>query len=166
MQFEIDDTVVHPAYGIGEVIDIEEKKFNQQGTKQYYKVKLPRRTLWLPVETQETSGLRLITAKSQLDQYRVLLKSPPMPLEQNHHRRHLELTDRLKEGTFQVLCEVVRDLSAWGWEKPLGPTDASILQKIRQNLAEEWATAAGISTPEATKEINALLQVAQKAAVK
>jgi RNA polymerase-interacting CarD/CdnL/TRCF family regulator len=62
MQFKISDQVVHPTYGIGHIVDIEEKRFAQQESQWYYKVRLPKRTLWLPVETQEASGLRPITA--------------------------------------------------------------------------------------------------------
>lgn len=163
MQFKIGDRIVHPSYGIGHIVDIEEKRFAQREAQWYYKVMLPKRTLWLPVETQEASGLRLITAKSELEQYRTLLKSPPTPLEKNHHRRHPVLVSRLREGSFQALCEVVRDLTAWGWRKPLGRTDAATLQKAQDSLYREWATAAGVSTTEAIKEINSLLLATRQA---
>jgi RNA polymerase-interacting CarD/CdnL/TRCF family regulator len=109
------------------------------------------------VEAQEASGLRLVTAKSELDQYRDLLKSPPVPLEKKHQQRHLELNSRLKQNSFQVLCEVVRDLTAWSWGKPLGQVDTITLRKTRESLYREWATAAGVSTIEAIKEIDSLL---------
>ncbi len=163
MQFKIGDRVVHPIYGIGHIVEIEEKRFAQQGAQWYYKVTLPKRTLWLPVETQEVSGLRLVTPKSELAHYRDLLKSPPIPLERNHHRRHLALVSRLREGSFQVVCEVVRDLTAWGWRKPLGQTDTATLQKARNSLYQEWATASGVSTIEAIKEIDSLLQATRQA---
>jgi CarD family transcriptional regulator len=161
MQFKIGDMVVHPAYGIGSITEIEKKRFAEQGVQRYYKIKLPRRTLWLPVETLEASGLRLITAKSELDQYRSLLQSPPIALETNHHRRHLELANRLKEGSFQVMCEVVRDLTVAGWQKPLGRSDAATLQKTRERLLQEWSASAGVSTTEASKEIDTLLRASQ-----
>jgi RNA polymerase-interacting CarD/CdnL/TRCF family regulator len=157
MPFKIGDSVILPAYGIGHISEIEEKNFSEQGTRLYYKVALLKRTIWIPAEAHEVSGLRLVTGKSDLDHYRTLLKSPPTPLEKNHHRRHLELVSRLKQGSFQGVCEVVRDLTAWGWRKPLGQTDTALLQKTRQSLYQEWATAAGISTTEAIKEIDTLL---------
>lgn len=162
MQFNINDWVVHPAYGTGCIVAIEEKDFSGKGLRLYYKVTLPRRTVWLPVETEDDTGLRLVTAKSELDRYRTLLTTPPEPLEKNHHRRHLELISRLKSGSFQVLCEVVRDLTAWGRRKPLGRTDATTLQKTQQSLYQEWAAAAGISTLEAIKEIDSLLLVTRE----
>lgn len=164
MQFKIGDPVVHPVYGIGHIVEIEEKRFSEQGTRLYYKITLPKRTLWMPVEAHEVSGLRLVTTKSELNQYRYLLKSPPVPLHTNHQRRQLELINRLKQGSFQVVCEVVRDLTAWSWRKPLGRMDTVTLQKTRQNLYQEWAAAASVSTLEAIKEIDSLLLTTRPAA--
>jgi len=163
MQFKIGDPIIHPTYGIGYLDSIEEKEFSEKKMRLYYKVTLLRRTIWIPVETQDASGLRLVTAKNELDQYRNLLKSPPVPLEKKHHLRHLELVNRLKQGSFQVLCEVVRDLTAWSWQKPLGQTDTTTLRKTRESLYQEWATAAEVSVTEAIKEIDSLLLVTRLA---
>lgn len=145
------------AYGIGHIREIEEKNFSEQGARLYYKIALSNRTIWIPVEAHEVSGLRLVTAKSDLDYYRSLLSSSPVPLEKDYHRRHLELTSRLKQGSFQVMCEVVRDLTGLGWQKPLGRSDAAILQRTRERLLQEWATSASVSMAEATAEIDSLL---------
>jgi RNA polymerase-interacting CarD/CdnL/TRCF family regulator len=122
-----------------------------------------RNTMWTPVEAQVANGLRLVTAKSDLDQYRDLLKSPPVSLNNDHPQRYLELVSRLKQGSFQVTCEVVRDLTLSDWQKPLGITNKTILRKTQQRLYQEWASAADISIAEATKEIDTLLQATQKA---
>jgi RNA polymerase-interacting CarD/CdnL/TRCF family regulator len=161
MQFKISDWVVLPAYGIGQIREIEEKIFSEQGARLYYKIALSKHSIWIPVEAHEVSGLRLVTVKSELDHYRHLLKSPPIPLEKNHHRRHLELVNRLKRGSFQIVCEVVRDLTAWGWRKPLGQTDTALLQKTRQSLYQEWAAAAGVPVTEAIREVDSLLLTAR-----
>jgi RNA polymerase-interacting CarD/CdnL/TRCF family regulator len=161
MQYNIGDLVVHPAYGTGRIASIEKKQFSEKSARLYYQIVLPKLTVWVPVDIQQAVGLRLVTAKDDLEQYRHLLRSPPVPLTVNHHRRHLELVNRLKEGSFQGMCEVVRDLTAWGWRKPLGRTDTVLLQKARSTLQQEWATAAGVSTTEASKEIDSLLLPAQ-----
>jgi CarD family transcriptional regulator len=161
MQFKVGDAVVFPAYGIGHIREIEKKSFSELGERLYYKVALLKRTIWIPVEAHQARGFRLVTVKSELDHYRNLLKSPPMLLEKNHHRRHLALVSRLSQGSFQIVCEVVRDLTAWSWRKPLGQTDTAMLQKTRQSLYQEWAEAAGVSTVEAIKEIDALLLAAR-----
>lgn len=163
MQFKVGDSVVHPIYGIGHIAITEERSFSEQGSHLYYRVVLPKRNVWISVETQEASRLRLVTTNNDLDRYRTVLKSRPVPLHKNHHHRHLELANRLKQGSFQAICEVVRDLTAWGWRKPLGPTDSATLHKARESLSREWALAAGISIVEAIKEIDSLMVATQRA---
>ncbi len=165
IQFKVGDFVVHPVYGLGHLVKIEEKQFSEMRARLYYQITLPRSTIWIPVEAQATIGLRLVTARSDLDQYRDLLKSRPVPLHKDYKQRHLELVSRLNQGSFQVVCEVVRDLTAWGWRKPLNRTDTVTLKKTQESLYQEWATAAGVSVAEAIKEIKCLLQTTQPASL-
>ena len=159
-QFKVGDIVVHPVYGVGHIAQIEEKQFSEKVRRLYYRIALlPKHTIWIPVETYERSGLRSVTAKNELEQYRDLLKSRPVTLPKKFDLRHRELLGRLNQGSFQVVVEVVRDLTAWSWRKPLGSVDIATLQKTRESLYREWATAAGVTTTEAIKEIDTLLMV-------
>jgi CarD family transcriptional regulator len=164
MPFKIGDFVVHPVYGVGDIIKIEEKRFSGITARLYYKVALTRSTIWIPVEAQTAVGLRLVTAKRDLGQYRNLLKNRPVLLQNNHAQRHMELASRLKEGSFRVMCEIVRDLTISGRRKPLGRSDAGILQKTRGRLLQEWAASAGVSVAAATEEIDTLLLTTPPAA--
>ena len=168
MQFKVGDFVVHPAYGIGHIVKVEEKQFPKKSAMRlYYQVTMPNRnTMWTPVEAQGACGLRLVTTKNDLDQYRKLLKSRPVRPGRNHNPRYLELVSRLKQGSFRVTCEVVRDLTLSNRRKPLGITNKTILRRTQERLYQEWATAADISVAEATKEINALLQETEKRPLK
>ena len=56
-----------------------------------------------------------------------------------------------------MLCEAVRDLTALGWNRHIGDGDAAVLLKVLDNLRREWAAAAGLSMPEAIREVDALL---------
>jgi CarD family transcriptional regulator len=162
-QFKTGDFVVHPVYGVGRIVQIEDRQFSGKEVRPYYKVVLPKLTLWIPIEAQAAIGLRLVIARSDLGQYRHLLKSRPVSLKHNHAQRHAELADRLKEGSFRIMCEVVRDLTVSGRQKPLGRSDAAILRKTRERLLQEWAASAGVSEAEAATEIDALLQTTQVA---
>lgn len=157
MKFKVGDFAIHPIYGVGEVVEIEERQFSEEETQLYYKVALYRNTIWIPVEAQRTIGLRSVTDKSELDQYRDVLKSPPAPIPKKYNQRHQEQGRHLKEGSFRVVCEVVRDLTAWNLQKPLGSADKATLEKTREKLYGEWAMAANIPIPEATEEVNGLL---------
>ena len=105
----------------------------------------------------------MVTTGSDLDQYRELLKSPPVSLNANQQQRQLELSSRLQEGSFQGVCEVMRDLTALNSREPLGQADTTTLQKTRTSLYDEWAVAAGMSNTEASNEIDTLLQANRQA---
>jgi len=123
MQFKIGDRVIHPAHGTGQIVNIEEKRFSEKRAGLYYEVALPKLiTLWVPVETQTTSKLRLETAKNEFDQPHDLSKIAPVPLlNTNYPQRPSGQVNRLKEGPVQRIRKVVRELTAWGWRKSYRP---------------------------------------------
>lgn len=162
MGFISGDDVVHPNYGVGNIVRLEERQLAEVETRQYYVLAFGKTTVWLPVQAETVSPLRRVTAPRDLDQYRKLLKSRPAALDRDYKKRRLDLNEQLAHGSFQVVCEVVRDLTALGWNKPMNELDASMLKKVRANLWQEWATSTGQPLPEAITEVNALLQAGEQ----
>jgi RNA polymerase-interacting CarD/CdnL/TRCF family regulator len=158
MRFKAGDSVVHIAHGVGQVIRLDEKRFSGQEARLYYEVETLKGTVWVPVDTPQPTSLRRLTTASELARYRGLLTGRPEPLDPDRRKRHLQLLERMKQGSFQVLCESVRDVSALGWKKPLGEGDIAWLRKAREDLCHEWASAAGVSLEEAAHEIDRLLE--------
>ena len=162
MEFRAGDFVVHPAYGVGNVLRLEERQLAEAELRWYYVLAIDNNTVWVPVRADGSTPLRAVTSKPELDQYRAVLKSRPAVLEHDHNKRRLEINERLRRGSFQALCEAVRDLTALGWHRSIGETGAAVLHKVRDHLCREWAAAAGTSMPEAVREIDALLLTARE----
>jgi len=160
MPFNIGDWVVHPMHGVGQITGLEQKKF-AQAAQLYYEIAIANGTLWVEVETPP-SGLRLITAKDDLPRYRTVLLSSPVTLSKDYHVRREDLRERLKLGTFQVKCEVVRDLTAHGWQRRLSEVDAVLLRNAHNGLCQEWAGAEAVTMAEATLEVDVLLREARQ----
>lgn len=156
MSFAVDDRVVHPQHGVGRVVKLESRRFGAGTAQLYYEIALAKGTIWVPVDHHER-GLRPLTSKDELGRYRGLLRSRPAPLAADHRQRQLEVSERLRAGTFRARCEVVRDLSAHGWQKPLCQSSAILLRMAVDALDEEWAAADGLSLSEATRQVQALL---------
>ena len=157
MEFSVGDSVVHPIYGVGHITHVENKKLTEAQPRLYYQVVTDSATLWIPAESFEKAGMRQLPAKRELANYRALLKKSPRSFDANHAKRRVELAERLKLGSFQSLCELVRDLTALGWRKPLGTADATSLRLAHERLCREWAAVEKISTEEAQTEIDTLL---------
>jgi RNA polymerase-interacting CarD/CdnL/TRCF family regulator len=163
MPFNVGDHVMHSSHGSGQITAIEEKPVSGGNPRLYYAVVINKSTVWVPVDSGGDSNLRLLVSNSALTHYRELLKSRPTPLLADPRQRYLTLTRRLQQGSFEVQCEVIRDLTAHSWPKPLGQMDSAALRKVQDTVSQEWATAAGIPLWEATREITALLQEGRRA---
>src|SRR5512137_2682549 len=162
MEFDAGDYVVHPSYGVGNILRLEEKRLAETEMRLYYVLAVENSTVWVPVNSTGATGLRRVTPKQELERYRRVLKSKPTVLDSDHHKRRLEINERLKRGSFLAVCEATRDLTAHGWRKPLNDVDASMLQKVRDNLCREWAASQGVSVADAAREVDGLLHAAQE----
>src|SRR3989337_47191 len=132
MPFEIDDWLVHPQHGVGRVVKLERRQFGAGAARLYYEICMPKGTIWVPVNGP-ASGLRRLTAKGDLAQYRGLLKGRPAALAKDHRQRQIDLAERLNES------------------------NAILLRAAHEMVDEEWAAAQGLSRAEAAQEIDALL---------
>ena len=162
MEFKSGDDVVHPSYGLGKIVRLEERQLAEAEMRWYYVLAIGKNTVWVPVQSDGATALRAVTARQELDQYRALLKSRPATLERDRNKRRLEINERLKQGSFRAVCEAVRDLTALGWYRRIGDGDATVLDKILDNLRREWAAATGTSILEAIQEVDALLQTGRE----
>ena len=163
MQFHAGDRVFHPIHGVGQIETIEKKKVLGNAPRLYYQVRTEKSTVWVPVDAQQTIGLRLLTPKRDLERFRSILKGRPASLTNNHSKRHLEISNRLNGGSLEMMCQAVRDLAARGWRQSLNSADAASLRKARDRLYQEWAAAEGVSVEKASEEVEALLAQAHKA---
>ena len=156
MKFEVGDQVVHPQHGVGYVADVEEKQFEPNGYRTYYVIQIPNTTLWVPVDLL-TSGLRKVSVRSELDRCRQVLQSAPNPLKPDRGLQ-ASLASHINQGTIIAQCEVVRDLTAYGWRKPLFGPIADFQRMILNVLCQEWAIVEELPVGEASYEIGVLLK--------
>jgi RNA polymerase-interacting CarD/CdnL/TRCF family regulator len=159
MDFNQGDQVVHPSYGLGKVITVEEMNFSGNKPRLFYRVDFINSTVWVPVNVPNPRSLRPVTSRRALSRYRRILKSSATPLDDDFRKRQQQLEERSGVGTFHSLCELVRDLHARDHKKPLNGFDLNLLRQARQSLQQEWAAVCGISEAEASHEVEALLNI-------
>jgi RNA polymerase-interacting CarD/CdnL/TRCF family regulator len=157
MNFNQGDQVVHQDFGVGIVVSIEGMSFDGNQVRLFYRVEFLKTTIWLSVGSQSSRGLRRITPKNKLYRFRALLKSSPVVLDADFRTRQRALENQIDKGTFQSLCEVVRDINAWNWLKPLNNYEKALLKQSRACLAAEWSAISGLGVSEALNEIDGFL---------
>lgn len=161
MAIQENDWVVHPQHGVGRVVKLEARQFGAGTLRPYYEIALSNGTIWVPVD-ETTSGLRKLTPRADLAQYRRVLKSRPTPIVGDYRERQIRLSERRKLSSFRSRCELVRDLTAFSWEKPLTESSGILLRSAHDVLCEEWAVAEGLSPLDAAHEVEALLLEGRK----
>lgn len=161
MSFQIDQRVVYPSFGLGRITGRVTKCFFDSDMQDFYEVVGEYSTVWVQVSEAAARGLRRLTQKAELPHFRTVLRGQPAKMNPDARQRHRAMSARLKRGTMQDLCEIVRDLSAYGWQASLSEYDLVGLNKSRHWLCLEWAAADGVSLAQATTEVNDLLREAR-----
>jgi RNA polymerase-interacting CarD/CdnL/TRCF family regulator len=156
--FEIGQQVVHPQYGVGQIVKLEDREFERGSIHRYYEIYIPGgSTVWVPVDLSN-SGLRRLAQKTDLVHCREILRSAPLPLTDDGRVRQSVLVAHLKQGTIVAQCEIVRDLSAFVSHKPAYGTISTFLEAILRVLCQEWAIVEEITIADASVEISSLLE--------
>ena len=60
MPYQVNDYVVHPAHGVGHIVSLAMQSFFNTEARLYYEIAIERSTVWVPVDTSVSSGLRLL----------------------------------------------------------------------------------------------------------
>ena len=161
MKFSIGDSVVHWNYGIGQVIQLEERTVSDRNI-QYYAVQIGDMTVWVPADDKLEGRLRHPTSEKIFKKMLTILSDPSEPLPEVSPDRRRYILELLKEGRVETLCRAIRDLSATQDVKPLNDYDKSLLKHMQALLIGEWGLVLSITPASAERELNDLLAISSK----
>lgn len=155
--FQVGDQVIHWVYGVGEIIELDEKVLSGKANH-YYVVQMRDLTLWVPQNRTGPQSLRLPTPAEDFEELFQLLASPGDPLSTNSYTRKGELAEILKDKTLESICRVVRDLVAYKRTGRSNENDNSTLAYARNFLLNEWSVALSVPFQQAERELADLLE--------
>jgi RNA polymerase-interacting CarD/CdnL/TRCF family regulator len=163
VDFQVGEKVVHWNYGMGEIVQLDEKLLAGQMTHCYV-VRIRDLTIWVPIHQMGDSSLRLPTPRDEFKNLFAILSSPGELLSNDRLERRTQLIEKIRDGKLESVCQVVRDLSLYSQAKKLNDHDKTILERAQNFLLNEWRLALTVSLPEAEGELKRLLEdSAQKA---
>lgn len=136
--FSVGDRIVHPMHGAGVIQKIEEKKILGE-VRAYYVLKLPCNDMdvMLPVDSEESVGIRSIVDKSVIGEVLETLKAPSSAMDSNWNRRCRSNMELLRTGDILRVAEVVRNLTRVDRVKKLSAGEKKMLGTARQILISE-----------------------------
>ncbi len=156
LHFQVGDMVIHWMYGPGTIIQVDEKELDGR-ISQYYVVRTHDLTIWVPISGSGEKCLRLPTPAEDFNHLFTVLSSSGEPLSTDRLERKLQLTERMKSGSLEEICTVVRDLFSQKRSSKMNENDNATLERARSFLISEWSIALNVPAQQAYHELDGLL---------
>jgi RNA polymerase-interacting CarD/CdnL/TRCF family regulator len=153
MEFQTGDWVVHSTHGLGQIVAIEKRTINEIQSL-YYMVKVANLTIWVPVNENAKSRLRLPNDAAGFMESISILSEPAESLSNDYRQRNLQLHERLKDGGVEAYCKVIRDLAAYRQGRPSSDHDNALMKHAQNILIGEWSFSLSITLDAAELELN------------
>ncbi|MBP3773644.1 MAG: CarD family transcriptional regulator [Treponema sp.] len=154
IEFAVDQRVVYPSQGVGQVKEIFEKKVGENTVK-YYKIYLEvsDMVVMIPVANAHMIGIRPIVCAEDAQKALELLGEEIEPVTSDWKLRYQMNLDLLKKGSIFDIVSIVRTLYHRSKVKELPILERKLYDNAKKLLEDEIAFA--LSKP--SKEIEAML---------
>jgi RNA polymerase-interacting CarD/CdnL/TRCF family regulator len=156
MNFHVGDKVIHWAYGLGEIVQIEEKVIRNHLTNCYV-VRTSDLMIWIPINDLPERSLRLPAPPDEFERLFAILTSPSESLQEDRVMRKDQLMAQMRDGQLASICRVVRDLTNFKRIKKLNDQEKSILERATSSLLTEWTYSLGLPLNQAHQAMMTLL---------
>ena len=154
--YAVGSRVVHPCYGAGTIVRIQEKSIGET-SHAYYVIDTACRSMQLmvPVHRADSIGLRSVgqAADLRMTLANCLQTPAESDVEKDLRVRQTGMRELLKSGDFGNVVEVVRMLFFMSSHRPLGTVDRQLLEQGKDFLAAELALALGEAVEGAMREV-------------
>jgi CarD family transcriptional regulator len=160
LYYSVGSKVVHPCYGAGTVVRIQQKSLGEI-THIYYVIDtLPgSMRVMVPINQANQVGLREVGSAERLRS--ILQDCGDAPdaddIDTNFRTRSAEMSEQLKSGSFEEVAEVVRMLFFMNSRRSLGMTDRRYFEQGKEILSGELALATGQDMGRAKQEVEGYL---------
>lgn len=109
--FQLNQEVVYPLQGVGQVTSIEERPFKEEMLLYYIiYLEVSDMTVMVPVDKAEELGIRAIVSKSESERALKLITEDYEPVSSDWKMRYQMNLDLLKSGSVMDIATVVRTL--------------------------------------------------------
>ncbi len=148
MEFNVNDKVVYPSHGVGEIIALETQVISGFDLQVYViSFAQDKMILRVPVTRASASGLRALTDKTSINKIYEVLKGKPKQGNRMWSRRAQEYEAKINSGDLTAVAEVVRDLYK-NSDSERSYSERTIYESALNRLATEIAALESISKDE------------------
>lgn len=158
LRFKVGEWIVHYTYGVGEVVDIQDKVLDgQQDT--FFKVSTGDIEYWLPSAKADADHITPVRSEKEFDQaIQIISKPPNLTVDTPSSHRRL-VNERWLDGSLPSRAALIRDLHGMNNAKKLNYDDKKAYDKAEKFFITEWIISnPSLSTATAKQKLNEALQ--------
>ncbi|MBT5664773.1 MAG: CarD family transcriptional regulator [Rhodospirillaceae bacterium] len=160
-KFNKGDHVVYPAHGVGLIKGFEDQEIAGHSLELIViDFEKDRMTLRVPKTKAETSGLRRLSTKDEMDSAIKTLKGRSRVRRTMWSRRAQEYEAKINSGDPISIAEVVRDLHRNAGQPDQSYSERQIYQAAFDRLMREFAAVEKIDEDTAVEQLETVLQAA------
>ncbi|WP_428769678.1 CarD family transcriptional regulator [Treponema sp. HNW] len=159
--FKVNQKIVYPSQGVGKIIEIKEKKFNEE-TLLYYVMYLEvsDMTIMVPVNRCTELGIRAIVSADEAWEALKTIGEDFEPITSDWKLRYQMNLDLLKKGTISDIAMIVRSLYHRSKVKELPILERKLYDSAKKLLEDEISFALDKSPEEVEALIHEKLEPA------
>jgi len=164
--FQVNQKVVYPLQGVGQIMAITERAFKGKPT-QYYQIFLPvtDMTVMIPVAKAVEIGIRSIVPKEKAQEAFNIIASDFEPVTADWKMRYQMNLDHLKSGDITDIALVVRNLYHRSKVKELPILERKLYDSAMKLLIDEIAFSLDIPVAEVESIVHEKLEPLGKSAM-
>lgn len=158
LDFSIDQNIVYPKHGVGNIIDIKVQEISGMSLELYViRFEKERMTLRVPTNKAVGVGMRCISDTDTMARAFETLKGKARIKRTMWSRRAQEYESKINSGSVIYLAEVVRDLYRSGDQSEQSYSERQIFEAAISRLAREVAAVDEICEKEAMLKLESVL---------
>ena len=161
LPFAVNDYVVYPTHGVGQVTAIEEQEISGHKLQLFIiTFDKDKMTVRVPVAKTATAGVRKLASPKVLESALVTLKGRARVKRNMWSRRAQEYQAKINSGDPVSIAEVLRDLHRGPDQPEQSYSERQIYEAALDRLVRELAAVEGLDEEQATDRVETVLRAA------
>jgi CarD family transcriptional regulator len=159
LDFRINEFVVYPSHGVGQIVEVEEQEIAGIALELYViTFEKDKMTLRVPTNKAIEVGMRGLSNADEISHAMKTLKGKARVKRAMWSRRAQEYEQKINSGDLIAIAEVVRDLHRNNDQREQSYSERQLYEAALERLSREVAAVAGGDETAAQTKINAVLE--------
>jgi RNA polymerase-interacting CarD/CdnL/TRCF family regulator len=162
--YSIGDWVVHHAYGIGQIKDVEKKPIRGEQVICFRVTTNAGAEWWFPQNETDNPRIRPVASPDVMQRIQTELQQPIGDLDPDRDIWKSRINEVRASDDLIATSQIVRDLTLLKMRRRLNQTESSALSHFTERLLREWSATMNMDVIAVQKILNRYLRVYAKPA--